>query len=62
MPGVFLRGLIFGDHSFIAIWVAIDFRIQFREVQPCTICRPGQMIAEMPIYHAAKDCGAYCCE
>jgi hypothetical protein len=25
MPGAFLRGLIFGDHSFITIGIALDF-------------------------------------
>ena len=60
VPGAFLRGFIFGDHGFIAIRLAIDFRIELREVQPCTIRCPGQMIAEMPISHAAKDDAAHC--
>ncbi len=60
MAGALLRGFILGDCGFIAGGVALDFRIEFREVQPHTIRRPCQMVAEMPVSHAAKNDAAHC--
>src|SRR5208283_3400986 len=62
MPGAFLRDLIFGDRSFITIRIALDFRIEPREPQPCALRGAGEMAAEMPVPDAAENNRADCCE
>ena len=45
MAGALLRGFIFGDRSFIAVRLALDFRIEFREVEPRAPRRARDMVA-----------------